>query len=78
MFYENLYKKKRQLENEHICSKLTNLDIRKLTEEEKESIEEPIREHKALHFLKNMKNDKSPGADGFTAEYFLFFFFGPI
>lgn len=35
MFSENLYKKKRQLENERICLKLTNLDIRKLTEEEK-------------------------------------------
>lgn len=73
MFYENLYKKKRQLENENMCLKLTNLDIRKLTEEEKESIEGPIMEHEALNFLKNMKNDKSPGADGFTAEFFKIF-----
>lgn len=35
MFSENLYKKKRQLENEIICWKLANLDIRKLTEEQK-------------------------------------------
>lgn len=73
MFYENLYKKKRQLENENICLKLTNLDLRKLTEEEKESIEGPIMEHEAFNFLKSIKNDKNPGADGFTAEFLNFF-----
>lgn len=61
------------MENENICLKLTNLDIRKLTEEEKESIEGPIMEHEALNVLKNMKNDQSPGADGFTAEFLNFF-----
>lgn len=28
-----------------------------------------FKEHEALNFLKNMKNDKSPGADGFTAKF---------
>lgn len=35
MFYTNLYKKKLQMENDNICLKLINLDIRKLTAEEK-------------------------------------------
>lgn len=54
MFCENLYYKKRQLENENIFLKSTNLDIRKLTEEEKESIEGAIMEHEAFKFLENI------------------------
>lgn len=52
MFYEKLYKKKRGFENENICLKLTNLDIRKLTKDEKESIEGLIWKNEALSFVK--------------------------
>lgn len=44
--------------------------MRKLTEEEKESIEGAIMEHEAFKFLENIYNDKSSGADGFTADFF--------
>lgn len=52
MFNEKLYKKKREFENENICLKLTNLDIRKLTRDEKESIEGLIWKNEALSFVK--------------------------
>lgn len=32
-----------------------------------------ISESEILDVLKNMKNNKSPGSDGFTAEFFNFF-----
>lgn len=48
MFYE----KKREYENEDICLKWTNLDIRKLTRDEKEEeIEGPIMKNEALWFF---------------------------
>lgn len=52
MFNEKLYKKKRGFENENICLKLTNLDIRKLTKDEKESIKGLIWKNEALSFVK--------------------------
>ena len=37
-------------------------------------IEGEITEDEIAHVLKNMKNNKSPGSDGFTVEFFKFFF----
>ena len=42
--------------------------------EESDSLEGPVTLQEALSSIKQMKNDKSPGSDGFTAEFFLFFF----
>ena len=42
----------------------------KLSENQKESLEGEITYQEASTFLKNMKNNKSPGSDGFTAELF--------
>ena len=39
----------------------------------KTSLEGPITTDEALKALKNMANNKSPGSDGFTAEFFKFF-----
>lgn len=38
LFYEILYKKKRQIKNNNICLILANVDILKLTKEVKESV----------------------------------------
>lgn len=39
----------------------------------REKLEGKITYSEALEALKNMKNDKSPGSNGFTAEFFKFF-----
>lgn len=39
----------------------------------KEKIENNISREEILTSLKGMKNNKSPGSDGFTAEFFKFF-----
>ncbi len=50
-----------------------NRDIPILTLQEKPSLEGEMTLAEASFALKNMKNYKSPGSDGFTAEFFQFF-----
>ena len=45
---------------------------RKLTEEEKDNLEGEIGSFEAGKILKKMKNNKSPGSDGFTSEFLKF------
>lgn len=69
-FYENLYRN-RVVE----CCKIEDLinNIPRLTELEAESLEGLITLEDASWVLKNMKNGKSPGSDGFSVEFFLSF-----
>ena len=45
-----------------------------LSDEESTLLEGPISMQETLSALKQMKNDKSPGSDGYTAEFFQLFF----
>ena len=72
--YENLYKKEEQINDadfEEIVPEQEN--IPKLTEEQCNSLEGKISEDEVLSTLKRMKNGTSPGSDGFTVEFILFF-----
>jgi hypothetical protein len=69
-FFNKLYKK-RSLEKNEI-SKLIS-EWPKLTESQTQQLDGFITLEEASHCLKNMKNDKSPGSDGFPAEFFKFF-----
>ena len=74
LFYENLYRKRLQVEKDTLDKKIiTYQDVSKLSQDESESIEGTLTEHETLMFLKKMKNDKSPGPDGYTTEFFKFF-----
>lgn len=44
-----------------------------LNNEELNTLEGPLTNTEVLNFLKKTKNDKSPGPDGFTSEFFKFF-----
>lgn len=46
----------------------------KLSQCESDSLEGPLSYTEACCALKNMSNNKSPGSDGFTVEFFKFFF----
>lgn len=70
LFYENLYKKRETIEKENIHKRLKDYDIPKLTKKESDSLEGPVTKLEVLNFLKQMKNDKSPGPDGFSSEFF--------
>ena len=72
MFYERLYSD-RQLEDCEILDLVE--DIPTLAVQEKTSLEGEITLDEASVALKNMKNNKSPGSDGLTVEFFSSFFF---
>jgi hypothetical protein len=71
-FYETLYaSKETDILDEAID---TNLEHPTLTNEERDSLEGLITLQELLVAVKNLNNDKSPGSDGYTAEFFKFFF----
>lgn len=69
-FYETLYKKREVVDCE-ISDLVT--DLPQLNEEEANNLEGEITLYEASQALKNMKNFKSPGTDGFTVEFFKMF-----
>ena len=71
-FYEDLYASKdSQLSDIDLNDLLDTVEIRKLSKNESDSIEGPITYDEAAIILKKMSNNRSPGSDGFTAEFFL-------
>ena len=71
-FYENLYNLK-ETEDTDLNQKLPYEDIPKLNDEENKKLEGLLKPEELLYSLKNLKNNKSPGSDGFTAEFLKFF-----
>ena len=45
----------------------------KLSDEQKQLCEGLVSEQECLNLLKNMQNGKSPGCDGFTVDFYKFF-----
>ena len=69
-FFKKLYSKNKEI-NEGDIETLIRENSDKLSDVEAEDLEE-IKYTEILQALKNMKNEKSPGQDGFTAESFKF------
>ncbi len=73
-FYKNLYNAKTNVDTaEFDLNRITFTDVMKLNDSEREKLEGKITYDEALTILKNMSNNKSPGSDGFTAEFFKMF-----
>lgn len=74
-FYSKLYSEKTNLSDTHIKKFLDNDNpyIEKLSEDEKVFCDADLSQAECLLYLKSMKNDKSPGMDGFTVEFYKFF-----
>ena len=74
VFYETLYTSK-NIENENFSnSPFFNLEnITPLSEDEKLSCEGAVGENECFIALKEFKNDKTPGTDGWSAEFYKFF-----
>ena len=70
-FYENMYAEK-NVDIEKMKTMSKNIKV-KLNEEEKISIEGNITEYECTCALRDMKNNKSPGSDGITTEFFKIF-----
>ena len=53
-------------ENEVVNWAIENVNIPTLSKEERDTLQGPITIQEALSTLKQMKNDRSPGSDGYT------------
>lgn len=70
-YYENLYSsKENSLTNIDLNIYMQNSNSPKLNEEEALRLEGPLTLKEAGQTLKNMKDNKSPGTSGFSAEFF--------
>ena len=77
-FYSELYAANQevnpQIQMTHIENEfLTNTEIPKLTDTERKICEADITIEECSEALKEMPNNKSPGSDGFPAEFYKFF-----
>ena len=76
LFYERLYSSSDpsiEPEHESLFFDPNNPFINKLTEDEKMKAEGKLTRGECFTALKNMKNGKSPGLDGYTVEFYKFF-----
>jgi exonuclease III len=74
LFYEKLYScQNEEVDDATFFEKLNPEDIPTLSEDDRNSIEGQITYNELLEALKRSKNDKSPGLDGYTSEFFKFF-----
>ena len=71
---EDLYScRDSQLTDINLYDILQNADVNTLSIEDSNAIEGPIKYDEASHVLKAMSNNRSPGSDGFSAEFFKMF-----
>ena len=74
MFYEDLYScKDSQLTDINLYDILQNVDVNTLSIEDSNAIEGPIKYEEASLVLTAMSKTRSPGSDGFSAEFFKMF-----
>ena len=71
-YYKNLYTDQIKVDDANIKDKIGDNEA-KLSENDSKLLEGEITYQELSLALKNMKNSKSPGSDGFTAEFFKFF-----
>ena len=69
-FYQSLFLRKVQNQTDKIKAYLEHIPLPKLINEETLSCEEIISEDEAFKSLKSMENNKSPGTDGLSKEFY--------
>ena len=69
-FYEILFKKRKQKTTTEIKSFFSHINIAKLSEDKKNIFEEDLTEQDLYDSLKTIQNDKSPGNDGLTKDFY--------
>ena len=74
-FYDSLYSSHyTETSDQGACSFLDQIDIPRLSEQSKESLNQPVTKSELLQNLKSMSHNKSPGLDGLPAEFYIVFF----
>ena len=72
-FYQKLYSANAQVDPEAIPFFYQNPSIPKISEEQKAKCDIDIIEEELFETLKNFKQNKSPGMDGITTEFYVIF-----
>ena len=69
-FYKNLFTENSEFQKEDINAYLGKINISILTEEQSQTCEGPITEPELLNAIKSIPNNKSPGNDGLTNQFY--------
>ena len=77
VYYSNSYSETVNIDDTPICEKIGQKP-RRLSVNDSLELEDEINYAELLTALKKMKNCKSPGNNGFTSEFFVFFFWADI
>ena len=72
-FYEKLYESKRGADEDDILDFLSTKNIPTLNNSERESCNQEITVQECFESLSSFKNNKSPGNDGLTKEFYIVF-----
>ena len=72
-FYQQLYMEKQNITEDSICKFLHDITILSLTTEQSLSREGNLTEKEIYNSLKSFENNKSPGNDGLTKEFYYTF-----
>lgn len=72
-FYQKLYTKNETLQDNDFSNEVTFQNVQKLNDNTKTSLEGEITYSELTASVKRLKNGKSPGSDGYTPEFFKFF-----
>ena len=73
-FYSSLYKRRSNKTVDECMSYLANISLPKLTDEEKLSCEGKLTKNECWIALSSMGNNKSPGNDDLSKEFYICFF----
>ena len=73
-FYEDLYSSEISATQEQFDLFISNLIFPKLSNEDKEELEGPLTLDECKNVLEIFQENKSPGEDGFTVEFYKCFF----
>ena len=73
-FYSSVYKRRSNKTVDECMSHLANISLPKLTDKEKLSCEGKLTKNECRIALSSMGNNKSPGNDGLSKEFYICFF----
>ena len=73
-FYASLCKRRSAKTEQDCLEHLHNVNIPQLSQSELESCEDLLTKREGWKALSSMKNDKNPGNDGLTKEFYICFF----
>ena len=73
-YFKNLYSSENTFSQEDYEKFIHNLEIPRLSNEDRDSLEGPLTYEECKKVLDSLQNDKSPGVDGCTVEFYKFFY----